>query len=60
MYKFITVRCRSCGSVIYNLPEKDIRRLKLVNLICEDCMEHEEIEGVKTKISGPGHLKHTS
>lgn len=44
MYKFITIRCRKCGSVIYNLPEKEIKRLKLVNLSCEDCSEHDALE----------------
>ena len=37
MFKFKTIRCRSCGSVIYNMLEKDIKKLKLVNLKCEDC-----------------------
>ena len=44
MYKFITIRCRSCGSVIYNLPEKEIKKLKLVNLSCEDCTDHKALE----------------
>lgn len=39
MYKFITIKCRSCNSVIYNLPEKDFKKLKLINLTCEDCRD---------------------
>jgi len=39
MSKFITIRCKICGSVIYNLPENEFKNLKLVDLICEDCIE---------------------
>jgi hypothetical protein len=40
MYKFITIRCRCCSSVIYNLPEIEFKNLKLINLMCEDCTDH--------------------
>ena len=40
MYKFITIRCRNCGSVVYNLPENEIKKVKLVDLMCEDCSIH--------------------
>lgn len=49
MFKFITIRCRSCGSVIYNTLEEDIRKLKLVNLICEDCNEHKASNDFEAK-----------
>jgi hypothetical protein len=39
MCKFITIRCKICGSVIYNLPEEEFKSLKLVDLLCEDCSE---------------------
>ncbi len=48
MYKFITIRCRSCGSVIYNLPESDFKKLRLVNLTCEDCRDHSELDDTDT------------
>lgn len=44
MYKFVTIRCRSCGSVIYNLQEKEFHKLKLVSLTCEDCIENSDFE----------------
>lgn len=47
MYKFITLRCRNCGSVIYNLPAKGIRKLKHVKLTCEDCAEHSNLRNSK-------------
>ena len=50
MYKFISIRCRSCGSVIYNLQENDFKRLKLVNLTCEDCRDHSALEDSDTGI----------
>jgi hypothetical protein len=56
MYKFITIRCRNCGSVIYNLPEKEIKRLKLLNLMCEDCIKHNALESyevLKNSIEQP-------
>lgn len=42
MLKFITIKCKSCGSVIYNLPEQDFKKLKLVDLLCEDCLDANE------------------
>lgn len=42
MIKFITIKCKSCGSVIYNLPEQDFKKLKLVDLLCEDCLDAKE------------------
>jgi hypothetical protein len=47
MYKFITVKCRSCNSVIYNLPEKDFKKLRLINLTCEDCRDHSTSESFR-------------
>lgn len=44
MYKFMTIRCRSCGSVIYNLQERDFKKLRLVSLTCEDCRDHAALE----------------
>ncbi len=44
MYKFKTIRCRNCGSVVYNLPVNEIKKLKLTNIRCEDCMEHSASE----------------
>ncbi|HEX9060060.1 MAG TPA: hypothetical protein VF941_07755 [Clostridia bacterium] len=41
MYKFITIRCICCNSVICNLPEGETSKLKFKNLICEDCIEHD-------------------
>jgi hypothetical protein len=58
MYKFITIRCRSCGSVIYNLPENEIKKFKLVNLTCEDCMEHRALEEPQMEKSSTGNSKH--
>lgn len=58
MYKFITIRCRSCGSVIYNLPEKEIKKLKLVNLMCEDCTDHNALENSETVMNGFAYSKH--
>lgn len=55
MYNFITIRCRCCGSVIYNLPEKDFKKLKLLNLRCEDCIEN-DFNDIKMEKS-PEHLK---
>lgn len=49
MYKFKTIRCRSCGSVIYNLPVNETKKLKFVNLRCEDCIEHSASEKSKVK-----------
>jgi uncharacterized OB-fold protein len=57
MYKFITIRCRSCGSVIYNIQEKDFKRPKLVNLTCEDCMDQATLEGVSMKIKDSDNRK---
>lgn len=42
MIKFITIRCKSCGNVIYNLPEQEFKKLKLVDLLCEDCLDARE------------------
>lgn len=39
MFNFKTIRCSSCGSVVYNLPANETKKLKLANLICEDCIE---------------------
>jgi hypothetical protein len=54
MCKFVTIRCKKCGSVIYNLPEEEFKSLKLVDLICEDCIEkldeYSFSEPVKLKI----------
>lgn len=50
MYKFITIRCRSCGSVIYNIQEKDFKKLRLVNLTCEDCMDYATLESVSMEM----------
>lgn len=47
MFKFITLRCRNCGSVIYNLPVKDIKKPKHVKLTCEDCAEHNTLRNSK-------------
>ncbi|PYG86617.1 hypothetical protein LY28_02836 [Ruminiclostridium sufflavum DSM 19573] len=40
IYKFITIRCRSCGAVVYNLPVSEMKKIKFLNIICEDCLEH--------------------
>lgn len=58
MYRFITIRCRSCGSVIYNLPENEIKKLKYFNLTCEDCMEQDALKNPKTGNSGFEYSKH--
>lgn len=59
MYKFITIKCRSCNSVIYNLPEKDFKRLKLINLTCEDCRDHSTLENPKIEMdSSTQNTKH--
>ncbi len=40
MFNFKTIRCSCCGSVIYNLPEAQIKKLKKTILKCEDCTYH--------------------
>ncbi|KNY27655.1 hypothetical protein Bccel_2926 [Pseudobacteroides cellulosolvens ATCC 35603 = DSM 2933] len=37
MFKFKTIKCSHCGTVIFNLPETDARKLHNISLICEDC-----------------------
>ncbi len=49
MYKFKTIRCRNCGSVVYNLPVNEIKKLKFTNIRCEDCIEHRVCEKSEIK-----------
>lgn len=49
MYKFKTIRCKNCGSVVYNLPVNEIKKLKVVNFICEDCKDHNAHEKYEVK-----------
>lgn len=44
MFSFVTVRCSCCGTVMYNLPAYEIEKLENSNLICEDCIDHSNIE----------------
>ncbi|WP_010252625.1 hypothetical protein [Acetivibrio cellulolyticus] len=44
MYRFVTMRCRCCGTVMYNLPENEIKKIRHINLVCEDCVEHNNTE----------------
>lgn len=37
MYKFITLKCSNCGTVIFNLPETEASGLSGLALLCEDC-----------------------
>lgn len=37
MYKFVTLRCYHCQSVILNLPEAEITKLNGLNFQCECC-----------------------
>ena len=37
MYNFTTIKCSSCGAVIYNLPELEAKSLENFTLKCEDC-----------------------
>lgn len=50
MYKFVTIKCRICNSVIYNLQENDFKKLKLINLTCEDCMDHSDSENFNVEM----------
>lgn len=49
MYKFKTIRCKNCDSVVYNLPVNEINKLKVTNIRCEDCIEHSASEKSKIK-----------
>lgn len=52
MSKNIILKCKNCGSVIYNLPEKEFRTLKTVDLICDDCIKkNKEKEGLENKVN---------
>ena len=44
MFRFVTVRCSCCGTVMYNLPAYEIEKLENSNLICEDCIDHSTME----------------
>lgn len=57
MHKFITIRCKSCGAVIFNLPEKQNRKLKFVDLICEDCIDHNALENYGMETNSLDHSK---
>jgi uncharacterized OB-fold protein len=37
MYKFTTIKCSNCGTVIFNLPEMEAKKLSNLKLLCEDC-----------------------
>ncbi len=50
MYKFKTIRCRNCNSVIYNLPESEIKKIKLIDLYCDDCKDHSSLDSSKQDV----------
>lgn len=37
MYKFKTLHCQHCKSVMLNLPESEILKLNGLNFQCENC-----------------------
>ena len=50
MYKFKTLRCSCCNSVMYNLLDTEAGKIKVVNLICEDCKDQNTIDTSKAEI----------
>ncbi|KNY27056.1 hypothetical protein [Pseudobacteroides cellulosolvens] len=37
MFNFKTIKCTNCGSVVFNLPEMEAKKLHNFDLKCEDC-----------------------
>jgi DNA-directed RNA polymerase subunit RPC12/RpoP len=47
MYKFRSLRCFTCNSVILNLPEAEVTKLQGMNIRCENCGHHNSLSGVE-------------
>lgn len=47
MFKFITIRCKACGSVLYNIPDTTLMDFVPEKMICEDCFGHYQFNDFK-------------
>lgn len=45
MYKFKSLRCPTCGSVVLNLPEAEVLKLQGMHIHCNNCGHHNRVSG---------------